>query len=173
MEQKRKEATEIVRILQDKGFTAYFAGGCVRDSIRGQTPLDYDIATSAHPDQVEQVFEKTRAVGSHFGVILVFKGAYAFEVATFRNEGSYSDGRHPDSVEFSSPQEDAMRRDFTINGLFENPITGEIIDYVEGKKDITQKVIRAIGEPHKRFSEDHLRLLRAVRFSARLDYQID
>ena len=173
MEQKRKEATEIVRILQDKGFTAYFAGGCVRDSIRGQTPLDYDIATNAHPDQVEQVFEKTRAVGSHFGVILVFKGAYAFEVATFRNEGSYSDGRHPDSVEFSSPQEDAMRRDFTINGLFENPITGEIIDYVEGKKDITQKVIRAIGEPHKRFSEDHLRLLRAVRFSARLDYQID
>ena len=173
MEQKRKEAKEIVRILQAKGFTAYFAGGCVRDSIRGQTPLDFDIATSAHPDQVQKVFEKTRAVGAHFGVMLVLRDTYWFEVATFRNEGTYSDGRHPDSVEFSTAQEDALRRDFTINGLFEDPITGEIIDYVEGKKDITQKVIRAIGAPHQRFSEDHLRLLRAVRFSSRLGYRID
>ena len=173
MEKKRKEATEMVRILQEKGFTAYFAGGCVRDSILGQTPLDYDIATSALPGEVEEIFDKTRAVGSHFGVMLVLRDAYWFEVATFRNEGAYSDGRHPDSVEFSTAQEDALRRDFTINGLFEDPITGEIIDHVEGKKDITGRVIRAIGDPHQRFSEDHLRLLRAVRFSARLGYRID
>ncbi|MCP4849320.1 MAG: CCA tRNA nucleotidyltransferase [Verrucomicrobiaceae bacterium] len=173
MEQKEKAAILIVRTLQENGFTAYFAGGCVRDSIRGETPIDYDIATSAHPEEVENLFPKTRAVGSHFGVILVFKGEYEFEVATFRNEGTYSDGRRPDSVEFSTAIRDAARRDFTVNGLFKDPLTGEIIDHVEGQADITNGVIRAIGDPHQRFSEDHLRLLRAIRFSARLGYRIE
>ena len=173
MEQRKKKAIVIVRTLQDKGFTAYFAGGCVRDSIRGDTPIDYDIATSARPEEVEHIFQKTRAVGSHFGVILVFIGEYGFEVATFRNEGTYSDGRRPDSVEFSTARQDALRRDFTINGLFEDPVTGKIIDHVDGQSDIAIGVIRAIGDPHQRLSEDHLRLLRAIRFSARLGYQIE
>jgi len=173
MEQRKKEAIQIVRTLQEKGFTAYFAGGCVRDSIREETPLDYDIATSARPEEVGDLFQKTRAVGSHFGVMLVFRGDYEFEVATFRHEGSYSDGRHPDSVEFSTARQDAMRRDFTINGLFEDPLTGDIIDYVNGQEDIARGVIRAIGDPEKRFGEDHLRLLRAIRFSARLGYRIE
>ena len=173
MEQKKKEAILIVRTLQENGFTAYFAGGCVRDSIRGETPVDYDIATSARPEEVEGLFQKTRAVGSHFGVIIVLNGGYEFDVATFRNEGSYSDGRRPDSVEFSTARQDATRRDFSINGLFQDPVTGKIIDYVEGQPDIANGVIRAIGDPYQRFGEDHLRLLRAIRFSARFGYRIE
>ena len=173
MDQKRTEAIAIVRTLQEEGFIAYFAGGCVRDSIRGATPLDYDIATSATPEEVGRIFHKTRSVGVHFGVMLVSKGEFAFEVASFRNDGPYGDGRRPDSVEFSTAEEDATRRDFTVNGLFEDPVSGEIIDHVEGQKDITGGIIRAIGDPARRFSEDHLRLLRAVRFSARLGYRIE
>ncbi len=173
MDQKRTEAIAIVRTLQDKGFIAYFAGGCVRDSIRGATPQDYDIATSAQPEEVGKMFHKTRAVGAHFGVMLVLKGDFAFEVATFRNEGPYGDGRRPDSVEFTTAKEDAIRRDFTVNGLFQDPVSGEVIDHVGGQKDIAGGIIRAIGDPSRRFSEDHLRLLRAVRFSARLGYQIE
>ena len=169
----KEEATKVISKLQQSGYLAYFAGGCVRDLLRDQVPTDYDIATNALPEQVTSLFRKTRSVGAHFGVIIVISGEFAFEVATFRNDGSYGDGRRPESVEFTSPEEDVLRRDFTINGIFYDPIEGSTIDYVNGQDDIESGTVRAIGNPESRFREDHLRLLRAVRFAARFDYQIE
>jgi len=170
----REPATAIVRHLQNAGFTAYFAGGCVRDELLGRTPKDYDIATSATPDQVQTLFDRvTDLQGKSFGVLRVMRGDHAFEVATFRHDGSYVDGRRPESVVFASPEDDAQRRDFTVNGLFLNPVGGNIIDFVGGQADLKAGLLRAIGQPEERFREDHLRLFRAARFAANLDFQID
>ncbi len=174
----RNFALSIVRQLRDAGYEALWAGGCVRDQLLGRVPLDYDVATSATPDQVRRLFGRRRtvAVGAAFGVIIVTGGpggAGQVEVATFRRDATYSDGRHPDSVTFSSPQEDARRRDFTINGLFFDPVAERVIDYVGGQEDLARKLIRAIGNPHERIAEDKLRLLRAARFAAKFDFTID
>ena len=173
MESNKAAAIDIIGKLQEKGHIAYLAGGCVRDMLRGETPKDYDIATSALPQEITSIFTKTREVGVHFGVVIVIVNNQAFDVATFRNDGSYKDGRHPEEVTFSTPQDDTARRDFTVNGIFFDPISEKYIDFVEGKSDIDKKVIRAIGEPNLRFQEDHLRLLRAIRFAARFDYEIE
>jgi len=176
---ERQFAHEIVRRLNQHGFTAYFAGGCVRDALLGIPPKDFDVATNATPDQVRSVFGEshTQAVGEAFGVVLV-KGRIAkqkcqVEVATFRTDGSYSDGRRPDWVEFANAQEDAQRRDFSINGLFYDPLNNQVIDYVDGQIDLQNKILRAIGNPLDRLREDHLRMLRAVRFAARYNLQLD
>ena len=169
----RETAVDIVRKLQESGHTAYFAGGCVRDELRGDPPEDYDVATDARPEEVEALFKKTRAVGAHFGVILVHENGFDYEIATFRSDGSYFDGRRPDSVTFSSPEEDAERRDFTINGLFHDPVVEKTIDFVGGQDDLKAGIIRAIGDAAARFEEDHLRLLRCVRFAARFGFEID
>lgn len=166
-------AYRIAQTLKERGYIAYFAGGCVRDFLRGEMPKDYDIATSAPPDVVEKLFPKTIPVGKQFGVILVVEGVRNFEVATFRSEGPYQDGRHPSKVQFTIPEEDAKRRDFTINGLFYDPFTQRVIDYVEGKRDIERRLIRSIGKPEVRFEEDKLRLLRAIRFAANLGFEIE
>jgi poly(A) polymerase len=166
-------ARKIVEQLRCGGHIAYFAGGCVRDIVRGVPPKDYDVATSAIPEVVEKLFPRTYAVGAHFGVIVVLENGFQFEVATFRSDDAYIDGRHPSAVHFSSPEEDARRRDFTINGMFYDPMTDEVIDFVGGRADIDAKLIRAIGDPAQRFAEDRLRMLRAVRFATVLDYQID
>ncbi len=165
-------ATAVVRKLQENGYSAYFAGGSVRDQLLGRTVKDYDIATSAHPEQVVTLFPKSRRVGAAFGVILVYSGGHAMEVATFRTDGVYSDGRRPVDVKFSTAEQDALRRDFSCNGLFFNPLNGEILDFVGGRRDIAEKLLRAIGNPMERFAEDHLRMLRAVRFAARLEFNI-
>ena len=169
----REAATDIARRLQQAGHTAYFAGGCVRDELLGHPPHDYDIATSAKPAEVQRLFPKTQAVGAHFGVILVMEHGHAFEVATFRSDHEYIDGRRPEMVSFSTPEEDAARRDFTINGMFQDPVAGRLIDFVGGRPDLDAKILRAIGDPAARFREDKLRLLRAVRFAARFDYEIE
>jgi len=169
----RETATMVVRTLQQAGHIAYFAGGCVRDELIGCEPVDYDIATDAKPDTVRRLFRNTRAVGEHFGVILVHQHGYSIQVATFRIEAGYSDKRHPDTVHFSDARHDATRRDFTINGMFKDPITNQIIDYVNGQKDLDNRIIRAIGKPDDRLAEDHLRALRAVRFAARFGFTID
>jgi len=166
-------ARTVVRCLQDAGHEAMFAGGCVRDMVMGRRPTDYDVATSAEPPKVISVFRKTQKVGAKFGVILVHLGGHAIEVATFRRDLEYADGRHPSGVEFTDAREDAMRRDFTLNGMFYNPKTREVVDYVDGRADIQAKLIRAIGDPDRRFREDHLRLLRAIRFAARLGFKIE
>ena len=166
-------AFSIAARLKDKGFLAYFAGGCVRDHLRGKAPQDFDIATAAPPGDVEKIFPKTVPVGKQFGVILVVEQGRPFEVATFRREGSYEDGRHPSDVSFTGPQEDARRRDFTVNGLFYDPFAGRVLNYVGGEGDIRKKVIRAIGDPAERFEEDKLRLLRAVRFASTLGFEIE
>lgn len=163
----------IVLRLAEAGHDAVLAGGCVRDLLLGRKPKDYDIATSATPDEVEALFENTRGVGKQFGVCLVTLSGRNYEVATFRTEGPYSDGRHPDSVRFSSARQDAQRRDFTINGIFQNPLTGEILDYVDGRGDLSRGIVRAIGRPEDRFREDRLRIIRAVRFAARLEFEIE
>lgn len=163
----------VVSRLQHKGHIALYAGGCVRDSLRGAAPVDYDIATSARPEEVQALFPRTHAVGAHFGVICVLEGGMQFQVATFRSDGVYLDGRHPDAVSFSNPQQDAERRDFTINGMFFDPVRGETIDYVNGHADLQAKLVRAIGDPHARFAEDRLRLLRAIRFAAVLGFEIE
>lgn len=167
-------AKKIVKTLQRNGHEAVFAGGCVRDMfIAGQTPHDYDIATSAHPDVVQSLFKNTNAVGKAFGVILVKVKDETFEVATFRNDGTYSDGRRPDTVVFTSMDEDAKRRDFTINAMFFNPFTEKVIDYVGGRKDLANKKIRFVGNADERIKEDRLRLLRAIRFALRFDFDFD
>lgn len=166
-------ATDIARRLQQAGHTAYFAGGCVRDELLGLDPHDYDIATSAKPAEVQKLFPHTQAVGAHFGVILVMEHGRAFEVATFRSDHEYIDGRRPEMVTFSTPEEDAARRDFTINGMFHDPVADKFIDFVGGREDLASQTLRAIGDPVARFREDKLRLLRAVRFAARFGYQID
>ncbi len=170
---KGQAALEIVRKLKDAGHEALFAGGCVRDHLLGTQPTDYDIATSATPDQVESLFQKTIPVGKQFGVILVIVDSLQFEVATFRTEGGYQDGRRPGFVNFSNAKEDALRRDFTVNGMFYDPIKQASLDYVGGQEDLQKKLIRCIGDPAKRFEEDKLRLLRAIRFAARLGFKID
>lgn len=169
----RQTAAALARRLQDAGFTAYFAGGCVRDELLGLTPKDYDIATSATPAQVTKLFPGAHLVGAHFGVVVVRDAGHNFEIATFRTDGSYGDGRRPDKVEFSTPEQDAQRRDFTVNGVFLDPVTGEVIDYVGGQEDLRAKKLRAIGDAAARFREDHLRLMRAVRFATVLDYEIE
>ena len=168
-----KAARKIAERLRDRGHIAYFAGGCVRDMVRGLTPKDYDIATDARPENVQALFSRTYAVGAHFGVIIVLEDGFEFEVATFRSDEAYIDGRHPSAVQFSSPEEDARRRDFTINGMFLDPASNKVIDLVGGQADIGAKLVRAIGEPGQRLAEDRLRMLRAVRFATALDYQID
>ena len=168
-----KTARQIAARLRENDYIAYFAGGCVRDMVRGLTPKDYDIATDARPEAVQKLFPRTYAVGAHFGVIIVLENGFQFEVATFRSDEGYIDGRHPSAVRFSSPEEDAKRRDFTINGMFYDPVAEEVIDFVGGRADIAAKLVRAIGDPAERLAEDRLRMLRAVRFATVLDYKID
>ena len=168
-----QSAREIAVRLRTAGHIAYFAGGCVRDIIRGVTPKDFDIATNARPEEVQKLFPRTYAVGAHFGVIVVVEGDFQVEVATFRSDDAYIDGRHPSAVHFSSPEEDAKRRDFTINGMFFDPVAEKVIDFVGGRADLEAKLVRAIGDPAQRFAEDRLRMLRAVRFATVLDYKID
>ncbi|MBI2609226.1 MAG: CCA tRNA nucleotidyltransferase [Deltaproteobacteria bacterium] len=168
-----KEAFKIVKKLNEKGFTAYYAGGFVRDKLLGNPISDIDIATDAKTEDIQNIFEKTIPIGASFGVVQVHQGGYQFEVATFREEGAYSDGRHPDKVSFTTPEKDALRRDFTINGMFYDPTTHKIIDYIDGQKDLKKKVIRTIGDAHKRFEEDKLRMLRAVRFASRLRFHLE
>jgi tRNA nucleotidyltransferase/poly(A) polymerase len=169
----RDDALAVLTRLREAGHVAYFAGGCVRDLLLGLEAKDYDIATDAPPGTVRKLFPNTQAVGAAFGVILVRHRKSTIEVATFRSDGNYADGRRPESVRFTTAEEDAQRRDFTINGLFLDPIENKVIDYVGGQADLAARVIRAIGDPEKRFHEDHLRLLRAVRFAARLNFTID
>ena len=172
-EQSEASARSIVRALQEAGFEALYAGGCVRDKLRGVPPHDYDIATSARPDQVQSLFRRTVAVGVQFGVISVLVNGADFQVATFRSDGVYSDGRHPESVQFSNAEEDARRRDFTVNGLFYDPVREQLRDYVGGQADLEAKILRAIGDPEARFAEDRLRMLRAVRFATVLGFEIE
>ncbi len=169
----QKTARAVAARLRESGHVAYFAGGCVRDIVRGETPKDFDIATDANPEAVQKLFPHTYAVGAHFGVILVVENGFQFEVATFRSDDAYVDGRRPSAVHFSSPEEDAKRRDFTINGMFYDPVAEKVIDFVGGRADIGAKLVRAIGDSAQRFTEDRLRMLRAVRFAAVLDYKID
>jgi poly(A) polymerase len=175
----KASAISILEQLRAHGHSAYFVGGCVRDLLIGIVPQDYDIATSARPDDVMALFPETIPVGAQFGVVLVVvpqadERPIHVEVATYRSDVGYTDGRHPDAVRYSdTAQEDVQRRDFTVNGLLLDPITDEVIDYVGGRADLQRKIIRTIGEPHQRFREDKLRMLRAVRFAARLDYHID
>src|SRR4030095_171030 len=169
---KPDSAVEIVQKLREHGHEAYLVGGCVRDMVLGIEPSDYDIATSAHPDQVVRIFPRTEAIGAQFGVVLVIHRGHPYEVATFRSDDAYVDGRRPTGVSFTNAEQDVLRRDFTINGLLYDPISKEILDYVSGRQDIQDRVIRAIGDPRKRFEEDKLRVLRAVRFGARLGYTI-
>lgn len=168
-----KGAREIVTRLQEAGHTAYYAGGCVRDQLRGVEPADYDIATAARPEEVQALFSHTVAVGAQFGVICILLRGNEYQVATFRSDGAYIDGRHPVSVTYSSPQLDAERRDFTINGMFYDPVAGHLIDFVGGRLDLEAKRLRAIGDPAARFREDRLRMLRAVRFAVTLDLEVD
>jgi tRNA nucleotidyltransferase/poly(A) polymerase len=175
--EQRHFAVEIVRRLRSAGFTAYWAGGCVRDQLLGRRPKDYDVATNATPEEIQKLFgrHRTLSIGAAFGVITVKgpKAAGMIEVATFRKDAGYSDGRHPDSVTFSSAEEDASRRDFTVNGLFYDPIEENVIDYVGGQEDLAAQRLRAIGNPRERFAEDKLRMLRAVRFSASLGFALE
>ncbi len=166
-------ATEIVRALRAEGHTAYFAGGCVRDLLLEKEPHDIDIATSARPAEVQALFKHTHAVGAHFGVIVVVKSGISFEVATFRSDGAYVDGRRPEAVTFSTAEADAQRRDFTVNGMFFDPTTDEVLDYVGGRVDLGAGVIRAIGTASDRFAEDKLRILRCVRFATVLNFEIE
>jgi len=172
-EELRNQAEKIVRRLKQSGFEAYFVGGCVRDFILGDVPGDYDIVTSARPDQVMAMFSHTVAIGAKFGVVAVIVEHHPYEVATFRSDDIYEDGRRPSHVYFSSAREDVFRRDFTVNGLLMDPATNEIIDYVNGRADIEKKIIRTIGDPDSRFNEDFLRMLRAIRFAANLDFVIE
>ncbi len=175
----REFATDVVRRLQAAGFRALWAGGCVRDEILGIAPADYDVASDARPEQVQALFRRCILVGASFGVVEVLgprdeAGEWLkVQVATFRNDGAYSDGRRPDSVAYSSPEDDAQRRDFTINGMFFDPLNEEVIDYVGGQADLANRTLRAIGDPTARFAEDKLRILRAVRMAARFELSID
>jgi tRNA nucleotidyltransferase/poly(A) polymerase len=174
---QRAFAVEIVQKLRAAGFESLWAGGCVRDELLGLTPKDYDVATNATPDQIRDLFgqRRTLPIGAAFGVVTVLgpRAAGQIEVATFRKDAAYSDGRHPDSVTFTDAEHDAQRRDFTINGLFFDPIELKIVDYVDGQADIERRIIRAIGDPRLRLSEDKLRMLRAVRFAATFEFEIE
>lgn len=166
-------AYAVVRRLTEAGFTALWAGGCVRDLLMGREPKDFDVATSAVPDQVERLFPGAMTVGKSFGVVRVRIQGLEYEVATFRKDQAYRDGRHPEGVVFTDEQTDALRRDFTVNALFLDPLTGAVRDYVGGQADLAARLIRAVGSPDDRFAEDHLRMLRAVRFAATLDFKLD
>jgi poly(A) polymerase len=171
---EREFAIEVVQRLHDAGYESYWAGGCVRDQLLNLEPADYDVATAATPDQVKALFRRTVEVGLSFGVVEVLgPQKHKIQVATFRNDGNYSDGRRPDSVSFSSAEEDADRRDFTINGLFFDPLQNRVIDFVSGQKDLENRILRAIGKPRDRFREDKLRMLRAVRLAARFQLEIE
>ena len=169
----RQQAIEIVNKLKRRGFEAYFVGGCVRDFINGITPDDYDIVTSAYPEQVMDIFPRTVAVGAKFGVVAVIIENHPYEVATFRSDDVYIDGRRPSGIRYSTVREDVFRRDFTVNGLLMDPSTADVIDYVNGRDDLEKKIIRTIGNPDHRFNEDYLRMLRAIRFAANLNFAID
>jgi putative nucleotidyltransferase with HDIG domain len=169
----KETAIGVVRRLKEKGFKALFAGGCVRDMLMGIAPEDYDIATDARPDDIINIFRRTVPVGVNYGVVIVMEKDFEFEVATFRSDGTYSDGRHPDTVTFCDARGDALRRDFTINGMFYDPIEEKHFDYVEGEKDLKAKLVRAIGDPFDRFNEDRLRMIRAVRFTCRFNFKLD
>jgi poly(A) polymerase len=166
-------ARRLVETLRAHGYEACLAGGCVRDLLLGTEPKDYDIATSARPEEVERLFPRTVAVGAQFGVIVVIENGREHEVATYRTDGEYRDGRHPESVTFSNAEGDARRRDFTINGLFYDPVEERVIDYVGGRADLDARIVRAIGDPRHRFEEDKLRVLRGIRFAARLGFEIE
>ncbi len=172
MSQKDK-ALSILKCLREEGYEAYLAGGCVRDDLLGKTPKDYDIATNAQPDAVQRIFPKTIAVGTQFGVVLVVLEGESFAVATFRFDGPYLDGRHPSHVRFGTMKEDILRRDFTINGMMYDPNENRLIDLVGGARDLKLGLIRAIGDPRQRFEEDRLRMVRAIRFAASLDFTIE
>ncbi|MCC8167227.1 MAG: HDIG domain-containing protein [Planctomycetes bacterium] len=167
------ECLAILQTLRSHGHTAYLCGGCVRDALLGRPAKDYDIATAATPEQVEALFDKTIPVGKAFGVMIVVAGESHYEVATFRSDLAYIDGRRPEGVVFSSPEEDAARRDFPMNALFYDPFTDEVVDYVGGRDDIRRRLVRAVGDPAGRFREDNLRLLRAIRFAARTGFAIE
>jgi poly(A) polymerase len=169
----REKAISIVQRLRQAGYQAYLAGGCVRDMLLKKPPQDYDIATNAKAEDIQRVFPETIPVGAQFGVILVLVEGEPFEVASFRHDGPYLDGRHPSHVRYGSLEEDIFRRDFTINGLVYDPIEDRVIDLVEGQKDLERRVIRAIGQAHHRFEEDRLRMIRAVRFAAGLHFDIE
>src|SRR6478752_3495343 len=173
MSAMEQTARDLVRKLRAAGHVAYYAGGCVRDLLSGTPPKDVDIATDARPEVVQKLFPRTYAVGAHFGVIVVLENGFQFEVATFRSDGAYLDGRRPVEVHFASAEEDAARRDFTINGMFFDPEKNEVIDFVGGRADLERKLIRAIGDPAQRFAEDRLRMLRAIRFATALGFEID
>lgn len=170
---KPDSAIAIIQELRRHGHEAYLCGGCVRDMVMGIEPADYDIATSARPEQITKIFPRTENIGAQFGVVLVIHRGHPFEVATFRSDEAYIDGRRPTGVVFTDARQDVLRRDFTINGLLYDPISGKVIDYVDGQADIQAKIVRAIGDPHARFEEDKLRILRAIRFGARLGYTIE
>jgi tRNA nucleotidyltransferase/poly(A) polymerase len=165
-------AIGIIKKLRKSGYQALFAGGCVRDMLLSREPKDHDIATDAHPEQVTKLFRRTLEIGAQFGVVMVLVNSEQIEVATFRTEGGYTDGRHPDQVSYSDAEHDASRRDFTINGMFYDPVEEKVIDYVNGTDDLKAKIIRTIGAPDERFGEDYLRMLRAIRFSSQLGFEI-
>jgi len=172
MAAQKTAALNVVKTLQQKGFIALFAGGCVRDELLGREPKDYDVATDAHPEEVESLFPKTIPIGKAFGVIAVVNGKEMVEVATFREEVGTLDGRHPETIMFGTVKEDALRRDFTINGMFYDPAKNQLHDYVHGRRDLEKRLITAIGNPEARFEEDHLRMMRALRFAHNLDFAI-
>jgi len=169
----RQGAVQVLDRLQAAGFTAYLAGGCVRDEIMGRAPIDYDIATDARPERVEALFAGSKTVGKSFGVVRVPSAGHFYEVATFRSDHGYSDGRRPDRVVFTDPRTDASRRDFTVNALFYDVRAQRVIDFVGGRADIGERLVRCVGDPHERLREDYLRMLRAVRFAAVLDFEIE
>lgn len=167
------EVIKICQSLKDKGFKAWLAGGCVRDMILGVVPQDFDVVTDALPEEVQKIFPDSLDIGKAFGIIMIPVQDYRIEVATFRSDGIYKDGRRPTSVTFATAEEDAQRRDFTVNAMFYDPFEKKVQDFVEGQRDLQKKLLRAVGAPLKRFQEDKLRMLRAVRFSAQLDFQIE
>ena len=169
----KQAAIRVIKRLHNKGFEGLLAGGCVRDMLLGRPANDYDVATDALPAEIIRLFKRTIKIGAQFGVVVVLINEARVEVATFRSETDYLDGRHPGTVKFVSASEDASRRDFTINGMFYEPLKKEVIDYVGGQADLEKKVVRTIGEPAERFGEDHLRMLRAVRFSMQLGFSIE
>ena len=169
----RDAAYKVVRRLRKEGYTALFAGGCVRDRLLNRPAKDYDVVTDAVPEQVTACFRRTLQIGAQFGVVMVLADGQQVEVATFRTEGGYQDGRHPTHVEFASATEDASRRDFTVNGMFYDPIEKTVLDFVNGQQDLDKKILRTIGDPDERFGEDYLRMLRAVRFAVKLDFRIE
>ena len=173
MSPEEKSARKIAGRLHAAGHLAWFAGGCVRDRLRGVEPHDFDVATDARPEQVQRLFPRTVAVGAQFGVIVVMDGPFSCEVATFRSDEAYIDGRHPSGVRFTTPEEDAARRDFTINAMYYDPVTEQVVDYVDGQADLEKKILRAVGDPAARFAEDKLRKLRAIRFATTLEFAID